>query len=135
LWKISLTRWKYWFYSEKCSSVVHTSCWGRSFSFFPKQDLCCWLTVIFLSLFTGWLTMTNLGTKYRFLVIVGFNCVVTSMFAQMSDYYSMSRPVFFLFIYSHVHTLFGSFLPPALTFSPLLTCRICSVLFSSSIEE
>jgi hypothetical protein len=45
-----------------------------------------------------------------------------------------------LFIYSHVHTLFGSFLSPdpALTLSPLppsLPGRTCSVLFSSSVEE
>jgi hypothetical protein len=45
----------------------------------------------------------------------------------------------FLFIYSHVHTLLGSFLPPAPTptlspFPPSLLGRTCSVLFSSSVE-
>jgi hypothetical protein len=46
----------------------------------------------------------------------------------------------FLFIYPHVHTLFGSFLPPAPapTLSSLLSSlpgRTCSALFSSSVEE
>jgi hypothetical protein len=47
---------------------------------------------------------------------------------------------FLLFIYSHVHTLFGSFLllAPASTLSPhppSLPGRTCSALFSSSVEE
>jgi hypothetical protein len=47
---------------------------------------------------------------------------------------------FLLFIYLHVHTLFGSFLPlaPALTLfppPPSLAGRTCSALFSSSVEQ
>jgi hypothetical protein len=46
---------------------------------------------------------------------------------------------FLLFIYSQVHTLFGSFLPsytlPPPSPSPSLPSRTCYVIFSSSIEE
>jgi hypothetical protein len=47
---------------------------------------------------------------------------------------------YFLFIYSHVHTLFGPFLPlpTALSLSPqtpLLPGRTCSVLISNFVEE
>jgi hypothetical protein len=46
---------------------------------------------------------------------------------------------FFKFIYSHVHTLFGSFLPnPVPTLSlplPLLPGRTCSALISNFGEE
>jgi hypothetical protein len=46
----------------------------------------------------------------------------------------------FLFIYSHVHTLFGSFLSPGpiSSLSPhtlSLPDRTCSALFSSIVEE
>jgi hypothetical protein len=48
--------------------------------------------------------------------------------------------IYLLFIYSHVHTLFGLFLPrplspPSPLTPPLLTGRTCSALFSSSVEE
>jgi hypothetical protein len=48
--------------------------------------------------------------------------------------------IILLFTYSHVHTLFGSFLPPALAPTLLLPRlslpgRTYSVLFSSSVEE
>jgi hypothetical protein len=43
----------------------------------------------------------------------------------------------YLFIYSYVHTLFGSFVPPyPLTSTlPLLPGRTCSALFSNFVEE
>jgi hypothetical protein len=46
----------------------------------------------------------------------------------------------FLFIYSHVHTSFGSFLPPAppppsLLLLSLLPGRTCSALISNFVEE
>jgi hypothetical protein len=46
----------------------------------------------------------------------------------------------FLFIYSHVHKLFGPFLPPAphplpLPVTPLLPGRTCSALISNFVEE
>jgi hypothetical protein len=48
--------------------------------------------------------------------------------------------IYLLFIYSHVHTLFGSFLPPALPPPslpppPSIPGRTCSALFYSSVED
>jgi hypothetical protein len=46
--------------------------------------------------------------------------------------------LFYLFIYSYVHTLFGPFLPPHSTLSlplPLFPGRTCSGLFSNFVEE
>jgi hypothetical protein len=48
--------------------------------------------------------------------------------------------LFFLFIYSHVHTVFGPFLPLAhhplpLLPSPSLPGRTCSALLSNFVEE
>jgi hypothetical protein len=40
-----------------------------------------------------------------------------------------------LFIYSHVHTLFGSFLPPAPLSTPSLPGGTCSALISNFVEE
>jgi hypothetical protein len=47
---------------------------------------------------------------------------------------------FFLFTYSHIHTLFGSFLPPAPTPTlpsqpPSLPGRTCYALFSNFVED
>jgi hypothetical protein len=57
------------------------------------------------------------------------------IFAKEANVFS-----FFKFVYSHVHTLFGSFLPPnpapSLSFPPpLLPGRICSALISNFVEE
>jgi hypothetical protein len=53
-------------------------------------------------------------------------------------YFTSFSELFFLFIYSHVHTLFGPFLPPAPSLCPhpaSLPGRTCSALISNFVEE
>jgi hypothetical protein len=73
--------------------------------------------------------------------VLSFCTFISKIIMSDTDIYTKFY-FLFLFIYSHVHTLFESFLPPTPypfplphTPPPLLPGRICSALISNFVKE